>query len=658
MEAHLTTDPSDQLEHSNASHEEVNYLYPPPKRFLLSFWCLAGVAVVLTAAIVIQGMHLITSGTSAAPTPKQPIHLPYESSPAWETIRSWVVQDDGRNKPFDTFAREAVRTITGVEKFGGHDPVAVVVSWMIPHESTNWNEHPFILCDYRPLRERIYQDYWGDGRELSDSDRLGKHIEPTVLRRSQALKSIVAGARAKKRRDEKAVLSLLEKKAKEVQQRFDLYERIAAGNGFGMAALDKYGRCWFTLQDVRDFLQRPATWERTLQARRIETPHRYLGKAPQPRPSEALEVIWQAYERFVRAYQEGPEARFVNEVDAFLAAVTQASQSLADYPAVTTTARELAYNRLNPFRQAWLAGLFAAVLFAASLALNGSKRLLCRLLYLGGFSCYLAVLGWAGYGFFCRVTISGRPPVSNMYESIIWVAFMTAVFGLVFELIYRQGVIGLAGAVVAVLGFVLADQMPMVFNPTIQPLQAVLRSNYWLVVHVLTIVSSYAAFALAWGLGNANLGLILFTPGRRDQIKMLSRFCYRCIQVGVLLLAAGTLLGGFWAAESWGRFWGWDPKEVWALIALLCYVIPLHARYVGWVKDFGLAVCSVVCFASVMMAWYGVNFILGAGLHSYGFGGGNDAWVYWAGMVNINLVVLAAMRYQYTRQAEVFHTTG
>jgi ABC-type transport system involved in cytochrome c biogenesis permease subunit len=234
-----------------------------------------------------------------------------------------------------------------------------------------------------------------------------------------------------------------------------------------------------------------------------------------------------------------------------------------------------------------------------------------------------------------------------MYESIIWVAFMTGVFALLLELVYRRRVIALAGALASTLGFVLADQLPLTFAPNIQPLQAVLRSNYWLVIHVMTIVSSYAAFALAWAIGNLNLSLLVFAPQRRDLTKMLSDFCYRAIQIGVVLLAAGTLLGGFWAAESWGRFWGWDPKEVWALIALLCYIIPLHARHVGWVRDLGLSVCAVGCFASVVMAWYGVNFVLGAGLHSYGFGGGDDAWVYWAGLVNLSLVAHAAARYRY-----------
>jgi ABC-type transport system involved in cytochrome c biogenesis permease subunit len=315
-------------------------------------------------------------------------------------------------------------------------------------------------------------------------------------------------------------------------------------------------------------------------------------------------------------------------------------------PEPKALALELWFNRVNPFRWAWVACLGAAVLLGGGL-LVGRRTSVRRCLYAIGLLTYAGALAASVVGFYCRVNISGRPPVSNMYESIIWVAFMAAVFGLFLEVLDRRGVLALAGALVSALGLLLADQMPLTFSPAIQPLQAVLRSNYWLTIHVLTIVSSYAAFALAWALGNGNLGLMILAPHRRDLIRTLSQLGYRAIQLGVVLLAAGTLLGGFWAAESWGRFWGWDPKEVWALIALLCYLIPLHARYVGWVGDFGLAVCAVVCFAAVVMAWYGVNFVLGAGLHSYGFGGGRDAWVYWAGLLNLDGVVLAALRYLY-----------
>ena len=104
-------------------------------------------------------------------------------------------------------------------------------------------------------------------------------------------------------------------------------------------------------------------------------------------------------------------------------------------------------------------------------------------------------------------------------------------------------------------------------------------------------------------------------------------FLYRVLQVGIVLLAAGTIFGGVWAAESWGRFWGWDPKETWALISLLGYLAILHARYTGWLRNIGTAVSSILGFWLILMTWYGVNFVLGTGLHSYGFGAGGGWYV-------------------------------
>ena len=138
---------------------------------------------------------------------------------------------------------------------------------------------------------------------------------------------------------------------------------------------------------------------------------------------------------------------------------------------------------------------------------------------------------------------------------------------------------------------------------------------------------SYAAFALALGIGNITLWQYVRRSRETDVIKSLSRFTYRLLRAGVLMLLVGTILGGAWADYSWGRFWGWDPKEVWALITLLFYLATLHARHIGWISDRGMAASAVVCFATVVMAWYGVNYVLGAGLHSYGFGGGGQAYV-------------------------------
>jgi cytochrome c biogenesis factor len=146
------------------------------------------------------------------------------------------------------------------------------------------------------------------------------------------------------------------------------------------------------------------------------------------------------------------------------------------------------------------------------------------------------------------------------------------------------------------------------------------------------------------GIANITLGYYLVRSSNQAAIGALTRFTYKAIQVGVLLLAAGVILGGVWADYSWGRFWGWDPKEVWALVALLGYLCVLHARFAGWVGQRGLAALSVACFALVVMAWYGVNFVLGAGLHSYGFGGGGQGWVYSAVGIELAYAGVALLR--------------
>src|SRR5262249_18033209 len=160
-----------------------------------------------------------------------------------------------------------------------------------------------------------------------------------------------------------------------------------------------------------------------------------------------------------------------------------------------------------------------------SLLMLGTSMVLdSRVMYRLGLGAYLVSLGFQVFGFFTRIIISGRPPVSNMYETVIWVSFMSGIFALVLELIYRRTAIALAGALVATFGLVLADQMPLALDPKINPLVPVLRSNFWLTIHVLTIVSSYAGGTLAWGLGNLTLGMIALGNPRKEVIKVLSKF--------------------------------------------------------------------------------------------------------------------------------------
>jgi cytochrome c-type biogenesis protein CcsB len=299
-----------------------------------------------------------------------------------------------------------------------------------------------------------------------------------------------------------------------------------------------------------------------------------------------------------------------------------------------------------PFRFAWVFSMLAAVALLLSLG-TGWKPF-----YVGAWLAFVASLATMLIGFAMRVAISGRAPVANMYESVIYVALGVGVLGAILELRRRTAHVLLAAAAVATFALVLADISPAVLDSSLRPLQPALRSNFWLVTHVMPITLSYSAFALAMGVGNLALSFYLAGSRNSEIIHSLSDFIYRALQVGVLLLAAGTVLGGIWADYAWGRFWGWDPKEVWALIALLGYLAVLHARHAGWIRHFGLAALSVMCFSLVVMAWYGVNFVLGAGLHSYGFGDGGRVYVLAALAAQLLFVAAAARVHTHRLRAE------
>jgi ABC-type transport system involved in cytochrome c biogenesis permease subunit len=219
------------------------------------------------------------------------------------------------------------------------------------------------------------------------------------------------------------------------------------------------------------------------------------------------------------------------------------------------------------------------------------------------------------------------------------------------EKIYRTRVVALFGAVGCFSAAMIA--LYAQFPKDIQALQPVLRSNFWLGIHVLTITTSYAAVLASWVIGNLAIGFFAFGRYRRvDGAFRPPAFCgtlasmnYRVLQVAVLLITTGTILGGLWADVSWGRFWGWDPKEVGALLALLIIMTALHGRRAGWHGDLSIAIGSVFGFVGVMWAWYVVNFILNAGLHAYGAGEGGK-WI-WPGsvlLVQILFIGVAVVR--------------
>ena len=209
----------------------------------------------------------------------------------------------------------------------------------------------------------------------------------------------------------------------------------------------------------------------------------------------------------------------------------------------------------------------------------------------------------------------------------------------------------LAGAAVALLAGLAAYYNSSQFNPSIRPLVAVLRSNFWLTVHVIAIILSYAAASVAWAMSVVALGGAIFGQYRREtttegkRLVLIPTLCgtmvpsiYRLLRIAVFLLALGTILGARWADYSWGRFWSWDPKEVWALITLLFFAIVLHGRTGRLYGQFGIAVGGLLGSIAVIMTWYGINYVFKAGMHAYGGGTTENATIFLGVFIVANLL--------------------
>lgn len=226
-----------------------------------------------------------------------------------------------------------------------------------------------------------------------------------------------------------------------------------------------------------------------------------------------------------------------------------------------------------------------------------------------------------------RCYILQRPPVSNMFETVIYVPWIAITIGFVFYLSFRRLLPLVASAITALTLLIILELTNLSKN--LENVQPVLDSQYWLIIHVLLVVGSYGAFILSGIIGHIYLLRTIYGIGPSDKSQVFIGKCIlQSMYIGLAMLIPGTLLGGVWAAESWGRFWDWDPKESWAFISICTYLICVHSFRFGRIGFFGLAVGAVIGLQVISFTWYGVNYILGTGLHSYGFGSGGEIYYY------------------------------
>jgi ABC-type transport system involved in cytochrome c biogenesis permease subunit len=221
-------------------------------------------------------------------------------------------------------------------------------------------------------------------------------------------------------------------------------------------------------------------------------------------------------------------------------------------------------------------------------------------------------------GLVSRAVLQGRPPVTNLYSSAVFVGWGAVIVGVVLERMYRRG---FGTAVAAASGFaslIVAHHLAG-DGDTMEMMRAVLDSNFWLATHVVTITIGYSGTFLA---GAIAIGWVIreHLAPRRDAgtTKAISSMVYGVICFALFFSFLGTVLGGIWADQSWGRFWGWDPKENGALLIVLWNAIILHARWGGFVRERGIMAMAIFGNVITSLSWFGVN-MLGVGLHSYGF---------------------------------------
>ena len=323
------------------------------------------------------------------------------------------------------------------------------------------------------------------------------------------------------------------------------------------------------------------------------------------------DAILNALQQYLSGRLAGQEASMQSAMENYKAALLMVPGELFD---ITVLKKETWMNRVNLFYTSVGLYLFAFILLGLSWMIQ--PLLLKRASYA------LLILGFLfhAYGIYLRMHIMGRPPVSTLYESVIFVAFIVILFAIILEYFRRDGLgifVGtVSGSIFHYIGFGYSAD-----GDTLGMLVAVLNSNFWLATHVTTITMGYGASLVAGFIGHLYLVQAIRQPENKSSLKSIFNNLFGITLIALFFTLFGTILGGIWADQSWGRFWGWDPKENGALLIVLWQLMMVHMRLSGLAKPAEFALGMALNNIIVALAWFGVN-LLQVGLHSYGFDDG------------------------------------
>ena len=551
-------------------------------------------------------------------------------------IRGLVVQHDGRWPPLDTVARDIVESVTGHAFHRGHDPVLLLLAWTFAPQT--WKQEPLISISNAELRAEL---------KLPETKTVFSYTE---LINHPHLSSLIMGL---SRAGKNGKVDPLQSKVSDISSKLAVFQEVING---------------VAIRPIPDPAHIRGAWSAIGSSGRTET--------------ETVEDAWDALKN---AFVGDDATAFATASDQLAAALGVLPAAIRPDPKLIAT--ELRYNRLRPVRLGWIAMVLGTILAGAAMLIR--RRLVDALAVLA----VLAGFGVLTYGLSMRWQIAGRIPASNMFESLLFLGWGAGAFAILSVFVLRHRLVVLTASAVGAVALLLADLLPL--DQYIRPIVPVLLDTVWMSIHVPVIMVSYAVLALGALVAHTQLVLMAAVPNRRHLHEVVDSLHYWYIHVGSILLLAGIVTGSMWAASSWGRYWGWDPKEVWSLVALLGYLAILHVRInhakvrlwaylvgaalavalfvivvpklspltggkllalagtaiamvviVGAYGRFATALKSVLCFWLIIMTYVGVNYVLGIGLHSYGFGTGAVVrYLFLIGGIDLGLILLCCVVY-------------
>lgn len=523
-----------------------------------------------------------------------------------------LVQDHkGRMKPMHTLTRELMRKLVRKETLDGQSADQVILGMYANRKE--WQNMPMIkLGKHEAIQKRLgisgeyaaYNDFF--------DQQSGAYLLREEVRRAYGLQPIDRG--------------VYEKELMKIDERINIASMVYSGRLFKLIPIpNDPNNTWLAQEDAHGHQQKV---------------------------DPVAQQFFATYGPALQKAMQSGDYRFVNQLLDELSNY-QKTYGAAIIPSKTKVQAEIILNESRVFGRLGVVDFFLGLGFLALLFVSVFKpNLRLKRAYQLLFACLVAAFALHTLGLGIRWYVSGRAPWSNGYESMIYIAWTSTLAGLLFS---RKSLGGLAATMILAATVLLVAHLSYL-DPEITPLVPVLRS-YWLTIHVSLEAGSYGFLMLGALIGLINLTLMIFlTPANKDRvygmIRELSFISETTLYGGLFMVSVGTYLGGIWANESWGRYWGWDAKETWALVTILVYAFIVHMRLIpkfGGLFAYNFA--SLFGWASVIMTYYGVNYYL-SGLHSYAAGDPIPVpqWVYY---VVGGLLLVSAIAYWKKRKVPI-----